>query len=473
MKIQEKRAPSAGPPLATGLPAHIASSPLASLATHAISSPAGAATHAHGGKLHGKSGNGDSFADLLAAADDAAADDQATPTAPVPGNQAAQPAAKAQTSDDSDGEDGTDTADNAFTLSLNLPASNAVQAKPLPTDATADKTDAKNDADKPAANDNDGAAQPLLTLPQPVAPQPQAQSPSQTQPQDQAIAPLAANAPAAVPQTGLQTSDADQSDDENETAAAPLQAAAAPDKPAPAAASKSAADFKKILNDSKPTTAKPATADAVQARDTDTANSTGKTDAQQADARPAPTQAAAHTDSQPNAQPDALAVNAPQQPSATAVQAATAPAHLPPAAHQAANMQGLAVEIAARSQSGSKQFDIRLDPPELGRVEVRLSIDATGKAEAHLTADQPQTLDLLQKDAPALTRALREAGLDVSQDGLNFSLRQQQQQAGQDQPQFQSSRTLRAGFTGNTSNETASAGAAYSRSGQSLLDIRV
>ena len=91
----------------------------------------------------------------------------------------------------------------------------------------------------------------------------------------------------------------------------------------------------------------------------------------------------------------------------------------------APNLPALAVEIAAKSQAGAKQFDIRLDPPELGRVEVRLSIDATGKASAHLSADQPQTLSLLQKDAPALTRALREAGLDVSQDGLNFSLRQQ------------------------------------------------
>jgi len=89
------------------------------------------------------------------------------------------------------------------------------------------------------------------------------------------------------------------------------------------------------------------------------------------------------------------------------------------------NVPALAVEIAAKSQSGAKQFDIRLDPPELGRVEVRLSIDATGKASAHLSADRPETLTLLQKDGPILTRALREAGLDVSQDGLNFSLRQQ------------------------------------------------
>lgn len=86
-----------------------------------------------------------------------------------------------------------------------------------------------------------------------------------------------------------------------------------------------------------------------------------------------------------------------------------------------------AIEVAAKSQGGAKQFDIRLDPPELGRVDVRLSIDATGKAEAHLSADEPQTLDLLQKDAAVLARALRDAGLNLAQDGLNFSLKNQQQ----------------------------------------------
>ena len=44
------------------------------------------------------------------------------------------------------------------------------------------------------------------------------------------------------------------------------------------------------------------------------------------------------------------------------------------------NMDFLAVQIAAKSQSGAKQFDIRLDPPELGRAGVRVSSDATGKA---------------------------------------------------------------------------------------------
>ncbi len=94
------------------------------------------------------------------------------------------------------------------------------------------------------------------------------------------------------------------------------------------------------------------------------------------------------------------------------------------------NLDAMAVSIAARALSGAKQFEIRLDPPELGRVDVRLSIDASGKTQAHMTADQPQTLDLLQKDAPNLTQALRDAGLDVSQSGLNFSLRGQDRQNG-------------------------------------------
>ena len=215
-----------------------------------------------------------------------------------------------------------------------------------------------------------------------------------------------------------------------------------------------------------------ADANPAQARDTDAGDDTGKVDAQQADARPALPQAAPHTGNQPNIQPDALTVTAPQQTAANNVQTTAAPAQAMPTAapHQAANMQGLAVEIAARSQSGTKQFDIRLDPPELGRVEVRLSIDSTGKAQAHLTADQPQTLDLLQKDAPALTRALREAGLDVNQDGLNFSLRQQQQQAGQDQP-AQAGRSARANFAAPTPIETATAAGPSRALG--LLDIRV
>jgi flagellar hook-length control protein FliK len=143
-------------------------------------------------------------------------------------------------------------------------------------------------------------------------------------------------------------------------------------------------------------------------------------------------------------------------------------------AKPAPNLPALAVEIAARSQSGARQFDIRLDPPELGRVDVRLSIDATGKASAHLSADQPHTLTLLQNDAPALTRALREAGLDVSQNGLNFSLRQQAENNSGNAGDNGRRGTSRAfSLTATADIDTTALTAAYRGIGHGRLDIRV
>ena len=154
--------------------------------------------------------------------------------------------------------------------------------------------------------------------------------------------------------------------------------------------------------------------------------------------------------------------------------AATANIHVGPQTPDVnPNVNSLAVEIAAKSQSGTKQFDIRLDPPELGRVEVRLSIDASGKAEAHMTADQPQTLHLLQKDSDTLTRALRDAGLDVSQDGLNFSLRGQDRHNGNGQNDPRGGTASRALQATKTIEAVPTNSIAYSSTGTARLDIHV
>lgn len=86
------------------------------------------------------------------------------------------------------------------------------------------------------------------------------------------------------------------------------------------------------------------------------------------------------------------------------------------------NLNLFALNIAARAQGGLKQFDITMDPADLGRVNVSLSIDSAGKTQAHLSADRPQTLALLQQDSSSLRIALRNVGLNVAQNGLNFSL---------------------------------------------------
>jgi flagellar hook-length control protein FliK len=88
------------------------------------------------------------------------------------------------------------------------------------------------------------------------------------------------------------------------------------------------------------------------------------------------------------------------------------------------NMSAVAVEIVSRVRDGLKRFDIRLDPPELGRVDVRLEVDRAGNVSTKLTVERPETLDLMQRDARALERALQQAGLKTDAGGLEFSLRQ-------------------------------------------------
>ncbi len=97
-------------------------------------------------------------------------------------------------------------------------------------------------------------------------------------------------------------------------------------------------------------------------------------------------------------------------------------------AHAISTLDTFGATIAAKSIDGIKHFDIRMDPPELGRVEVHLSVDESGKAQANLVVDKPQTLELLQHDASNLTRSLNDAGVSLSNNGLNFSLRGQDRQ---------------------------------------------
>lgn len=88
-------------------------------------------------------------------------------------------------------------------------------------------------------------------------------------------------------------------------------------------------------------------------------------------------------------------------------------------------LAGVALEITSRALSNTKYFEIRLDPPELGRIEVRLAIDSDGNVTSRLIADRTDTLDLLRRDASGLDRALQDAGLKTGGNSLQFSLRDQ------------------------------------------------
>lgn len=136
-------------------------------------------------------------------------------------------------------------------------------------------------------------------------------------------------------------------------------------------------------------------------------------------------------------------------PAATAIDglAPTPPAHAAPQLAQAADaaqasqppsradapvpVQALAVEIGMRAMRGAKEFQIRLDPEDLGRIDVRLEISEKGEVQAKVMVERVETLQLLQRDARTLERAFDQAGLKTSPDGLQFSLRDPGQQGGQ------------------------------------------
>ena len=96
-----------------------------------------------------------------------------------------------------------------------------------------------------------------------------------------------------------------------------------------------------------------------------------------------------------------------------------------PLASSPVPLESLAVEIASRALSGRNRFEIRLDPPELGRIDVRLDIDRSGNVTSRLVVEKAETLDVLRRDAHQLERALQDAGLKTSDNGLQFSLRDQ------------------------------------------------
>ena len=72
------------------------------------------------------------------------------------------------------------------------------------------------------------------------------------------------------------------------------------------------------------------------------------------------------------------------------------------------------MEIAANVKSGKSSFEIRLDPADLGRIDVRVQIDQNGQVTSHLTVEKPETLSMLRQDAPQLQQALSDAGLTVA-----------------------------------------------------------
>jgi flagellar hook-length control protein FliK len=143
------------------------------------------------------------------------------------------------------------------------------------------------------------------------------------------------------------------------------------------------------------------------------------------------TQHSAQTALGKDAKPDMALAAATTAPTPTAsAPPAPAPALVPQSTPVLIPPEAVAATIARKAADGVNRFEIRLDPAELGRLDVTIEIDETGHTRAHIRAERPEALELLQRDAKGMEQALRQAGLQTDQSSLSFSLAERHKQDG-------------------------------------------
>lgn len=93
----------------------------------------------------------------------------------------------------------------------------------------------------------------------------------------------------------------------------------------------------------------------------------------------------------------------------------------------ASTMQMIAIQMQQNAASKTSTFTMQLEPADLGRLDIEMSFDKSGSVKAHVSADRPETLSMLQRDSSHLNRILQQAGLDMDDGALTFDLRQDHQ----------------------------------------------
>ncbi|ELP2656551.1 flagellar hook-length control protein FliK [Vibrio parahaemolyticus] len=115
-------------------------------------------------------------------------------------------------------------------------------------------------------------------------------------------------------------------------------------------------------------------------------------------------------------------VAAQQQTRAEAAQQAQLPLQL---TKELANEQ-VTEKVQMMMSKNLKNLDIRLDPPELGRMQIRMTMN-NDLANVHFTVTNPQTRDIIEQTLPRLREMLAQQGMQLADSSV------QQQSSGQQQ----------------------------------------
>lgn len=94
--------------------------------------------------------------------------------------------------------------------------------------------------------------------------------------------------------------------------------------------------------------------------------------------------------------------------------------------HQVAQQVVVAVQPLLKGE-GSSAVRMTMNPPELGRIEIHLKIEA-GQVSGAIAATEPATVEHLARELPTLRQAFAEAGLKLGEQGLSLMLNQENNQ---------------------------------------------
>ncbi|HEY8192052.1 MAG TPA: flagellar hook-length control protein FliK, partial [Alphaproteobacteria bacterium] len=86
--------------------------------------------------------------------------------------------------------------------------------------------------------------------------------------------------------------------------------------------------------------------------------------------------------------------------------------------------QMIAATITKAAASGeNRNITVKLEPPELGRIEISMSFSKEKSVKTHMIVEKQETYMMMQRDAHILERALHDAGIDTD-GGVSFELAQ-------------------------------------------------
>ncbi|MBT8472513.1 MAG: flagellar hook-length control protein FliK [Marinicaulis sp.] len=88
------------------------------------------------------------------------------------------------------------------------------------------------------------------------------------------------------------------------------------------------------------------------------------------------------------------------------------------------SVQDFAKFIARRLDSGASVFELRLDPPSLGRVEAQMKVADDGETKLSLKFDNQTALDMFSRDETDLRQSLADAGFALGRDRLELILKE-------------------------------------------------